>query len=73
MADKWVVLENFGREAFECGVKVGDAVLCEETDEIESLERVLTRRGWEDSGVVCVVGLELGEEAVKGGDVSRAY
>ena len=73
MADVLVVLENFRREALKGGMKVGDAVLCEETDEVESLERVLARRGWEDSSVVCVVGLKLGEEAVEGGDISCTY
>ena len=73
MADKRVILEDGGREALESGMKVGDAVLCEETDEVKSLKRVLARRGWEDSGVVCVVGLELGEEAVEGGDISCTY
>ena len=46
MADILVVMEKFGREAFECGVKVGNAVLREETDEVKTLERVLARRGW---------------------------
>lgn len=36
-------MKNFGWEAFECGVKVGNAVLREETDEVKSLERVLAR------------------------------
>jgi hypothetical protein len=39
-------MENFSWEAFECSVKVGDAVLREETDKVKSLERVLARRGW---------------------------
>lgn len=73
MADIWVILEDVGGEALEGGVEVGDAVLCEEADEVESLEWVLARRGREDGGVVCVIGLELGEEAVKGGEVSCAY
>ena len=73
VADILVVLENFRREALKGGMKVGNAVLCEEADEVESLERVLARRGWEDTTVVCVVGLKLGEEAVEGGDIPCTY
>ena len=46
MADIFIVMENFGREAFERGVKVGNAVLREETNEVKTLERVLAWRGW---------------------------
>ena len=46
MADIFIVMEDLSREAFENRVKVGNAVLREETDEVKTLERVLARRGW---------------------------
>lgn len=46
MADIFIIMKNLGREAFESCVKVGNAVLREKTDEVETLERVLARRGW---------------------------
>jgi hypothetical protein len=73
VADKLIVLENFGREALEGGVEVCDAVLREEADEVESLEGALARGRWEDGGVICIIGLELREEAVEGGNISCAY
>ena len=46
MADIFIVMEDLGREAFESCVKVCNAVLREETDEVKTLERVLAWRGW---------------------------
>ena len=59
-------------QRFECGVEVGDAVLREETDEVEPADGVFARRGREGAGVVVVERLQLGEVAVEGGDVACA-
>lgn len=46
MTDEWVGCEGIGREGerFEGRVEIGDAVLCEEVDEVETSEGILARR-----------------------------
>lgn len=50
-----------------------DTVLGEETDEIESLKRELTRRRRKGCRVVGVESLKLGEVAVKGRNILSSY
>jgi hypothetical protein len=70
-------------------VEVGDAVLREESDEVEALDRVLAWGGWEDrastgstiasmseskgSPIIPVEGLKLGEVTVKRRHVFGPY
>lgn len=68
------VLLGRGRQTLKRRVEISDAVLSEETDEIESQYWVFAFRTWEGGCVVCVErGLELGEVAVKGGDIVCPY
>ena len=60
-------------QGLEGRVEVRDAVLREEPDEVEAADGELARGGREGAGVVVVEGLELGEVAVEGGDVSCPY
>lgn len=72
MLDVWVH-KGRSRKAFEGSVEFGDAVLSQEAEEVESLERRFPWGGAEHTSIVCVESLKLGKVSVKGRDVLCPY
>ena len=66
MADVWVGCQGIGgkRERFKCGMEVGNTILSEESDEVESSDGKFSRRWWEDGAKIGIYYERLGKGQV---------